>query len=169
MKSKLIIFCVFLCCFILCISTMCVYSKYKKSISIISATKIAEPIFEVIKTTSNEIDVLNNNKYYYEFSVRNFNENNEFSEVKLKYDIEFILSQEDAPIIINLYRINNSTEEKIELDNNKTIQYEYLDFSQKENLYKVEVMYNNNSDILLENNLEIDLNVKSIQEKEENI
>lgn len=148
---------------------MCVYSKYKKSISIISATKIAEPIFEVIKTTSNEIDVLNNNKYYYEFSVRNFNENNEFSEVKLKYDIEFILSQEDAPIIINLYRINNSTEEKIELDNNKTIQYEYLDFSQKENLYKVEVMYNNNSDILLENNLEIDLNVKSIQEKEENI
>lgn len=169
MKNKLIIFCVFLCCFILIFSTMFVYSKYKNSISVESKTDIAEPIFEVIKTSPNEIAVLNNNKYYYEFSIRNFNENDDFSEVKLKYDIEFVLSQENAPVKINLYRINNSTEEKIELDNNKTTQYEYLDFNQTENLYKVEVMYDNTSNILLENNLEIDLNVQSFQEKEENV
>lgn len=170
MKNKFIIFCIFLCSLILIFSiSFTVYSKYKNSLNLLTKTEIAKPIFELVKSDVKEIEVLNNDKYSYEFSVRNFNQKDEVSDVNFKYNIEFVLTQENAPVKINLYRINNSNEEKVELNNNKTIQYENLNFNKNANLYRAEIMYDNSSDVILENNFGISLNIQGIQEKEENI
>lgn len=168
MKNKIKIFCVFLCCLILVLSLVYIgYSKYKDSFKLQTNTQIAKPILEIIRTDLNKINVLNNDKYYYEFSVRNFNDSNEISAVRLKYNIEFVLSQEDAPVVIDLYKINDSNEIKIELENNKTIQYETFDLTKKENMYRAEISYNENLENIMNDNLEIKLNIQTIQVEEE--
>ena len=168
MKNKVKIFCVFLLCIIIS-STFMAYSKYKNSHNIKTSSKIAKPILEIVGVDEMQVDVLNEDKHYYEFSIRNFNQNNDVSDVELKYNIEFICSQENAPLIINLYRINNFEETKIELQKNKTIQYEYLELNKEENFYRAEIMYDNNSNVIMEDNLEIKLNIQSIQVEEESI
>ena len=172
MKNKLKIFCVFLCCIIIIVLVCCgVYSKYKNSINFRTNTGIAEPILEVgIKDSSDKvITVLNNDKHCYEFSVRNFNSENKVSDVELKYNIEFILSQKDAPIDIKLYRIIDNNEKIVDLENFKTVQCEMLNLNKTENLYKVEVMYDKNSNNIMNDNLEIKLNIQGVQEKEGNV
>ncbi len=167
MKNKLLFFCVFLCCVIIFFSVFFVYSKYKNSIAVKTVTKVAEPIFEVVKPEIKEIDFLNRDKYCYEFSIRNFKDNL-ISEVSFKYSIEFMLSQNNAPIIINLYRIDNGEKVKLELKNNRLIE-EYFTAQKEEKIYVAEIMYDNTSKEILEADLNIKLNVKSVQFEEVNV
>ena len=83
--------------------------------------------------------------------------------MELKYNIEFVLTQEDAPVKINLYKINDLNETKIELENNKTVQYECFDLNKTENFYKAEIMYDENSKNIMLDNLEIKLNIQTVQ------
>ena len=172
MKNKIKIFCVFLCCLIfICTAIYIVYSKYRNSLKLKTNTEIAEPILEIIteNVDGKIVDVLNDNKYLYEFQVRNFNDKNEVSEVEFKYNIEFVLSQDNAPVKINLYKSNDLGEEKIELQNNKTIEYEVLSLDKNINSYKAEIVYDKSSSIVMEENLDIKLRIHGVQEKEENI
>lgn len=168
MKNKLLIFCVFLCCAIIVLSIFFVYSKYKKGIAVKTVTQVAEPIFEIVKPEIKEIDFLNRDKYYYEFSIRNFKDNL-ISEVSFKYSIEFILSQNNAPIIINLYRLDNGEKIKLELKNNRLIEEEYFIAQKEEKFYVAEIMYDNTSKEILEADLDIKLNVNSVQFEEVNV
>ncbi len=168
MKNRLLIFCIFLCCVIIFFSVFFVYSKYKNGIAVKTVTKVAEPIFEVVKPEIKEIEFLNNDKYCYEFSIRNFKDNL-ISEVNFKYSIEFMLSQNDAPIIINLYRVDNGEKVKLELKNNRLIEEEYFTAQKEEKFYVAEIMYDNTSKEILEADLDIKLNVKSVQFEEVNV
>lgn len=162
MKNKLRIFCVFLCCLFLISIIICFgYSKYKYVSNSQIQTEVAEPILEIVTeyTDCKNIGVLNNDKLLYEFEIRNFNANNDISDVKIKYKMEFILSQNNAPITIDLYKINESGEEKINLQNNYTIEYEVLSLEKNTNLYRAEIVYDKSSDICMEEDLEISLNV----------
>jgi hypothetical protein len=112
-----------------------------------------------------EIDTLSSNVYSYEFSVQNFESDN-VSENLFKYFITFELSQENAPIIINLYRKENGTEEKIEMENYKTLNPESMSIKEKETVYyRAEFYYDKTSDILMESDFNIFLKVEAIQEE----
>lgn len=159
------IFYVFLCCFIIIFLIFIVYSKYKNSINLETSTNIAEPFFEVVTVDTNKIEFLNNDKYEHEFVIKNYNENT-VSEVAFDYNIKFNLSQEDAPIVLELYRIDGEEKTKIELSNNKTIISESFGLEKEEMRYVVEVIYDKSSNNILESNLNIDLNVECIQKEE---
>ena len=162
MKNKLVIFCVFLCCTIIISSIFLVYSKYRKSTNVNSYTEIAEPIFEVEDSELNTIDFLNNDTYSYEFKIKNFKDD-KVSGINFEYNIEFILSQENAPINLKLYRIDNENKVELELIKNKTMYKEQMGIEKEEKNYIVEIMYDKNSTHILENDLQIELNVEAIQ------
>ena len=165
MKNKITIFCVFLCCIIIISSIFFVYSKYKKSVEVSSFTEIAEPIFKVINFDFNTIDFLNNDKYVYEFKIRNYEEG-KVSAISFEYNIEFLMSQENAPINLKLYRVDGKNITELILEKNKTIQKEKIGTIKEEKNYIVEIMYDKNSFNTLEKNLQIKLNVEAIQQEE---
>ena len=158
-------FCVFLCCNIVFLLIFFVYSKFQNSYNISSSSKIARANLEVLFCEPININSLNDSELIYEFSVRNFNEDVS-SEVALEYSMEFDLSQDDAPINIELFRENG---EKINLVSNKIEEKEILELGKKEKKYIAKFSYNENSENVMEDNLEVVINIKSVQEREENI
>ena len=138
------------------------YSKYNTSFQNDIISSIAKPLINMNFEKEKRIENLNLDKYFYEFSVQNFNEKS-ISEVKFLYNIEFKLSQENAPIILNLYNENR----KISLKNNRTEFPEILNLEEKENKYKLEIYYDQDSNVVLEKDFNVILNIQAVQ-KEEN-
>ena len=138
------------------------YSKYSSLNQVKSSTTVAKPIVVFNGAEKKNINSLNLDKYSYNFSVENFN-GDLISEVDLKYHIVFELSQKNAPVILNLYRKNGDSEEKVEIENNKTKFEEVMKRENTKNDYRVEVSYDTNSKEIMKENLKINILVQAVQ------
>lgn len=147
-------------CFLFGIVLKNTYSKYNQSFQTAVISNIARPLINIKLEKEKIIENLNLDKHFYEFSVQNF-DGESSTEAQFLYNIEFKLSQKNAPIILNLYNEN----EKISLKNNKTEFPEILDLERKENKYKMEIYYDLNSDVTLEKDFNIVINVQAIQKE----
>lgn len=141
------------------------YSKYSKKDEIIAVSGIAKPCLSLITEESLNIETLNSDTFIYEFKVQN-SEDGQVSETAFYYDIEFELSQENAPINIKLYRVDENSEEEILLEENKTKNPEYMGTKLSEICYKALISYDLNSNKILEPNLKINAKIEGIQEEE---
>ena len=141
------------------------YSKYSKSDNTIVSSDVAKPILIFDGESEMNIECLNSNKYSYEFSIKNF-DGNFISDINFRYYIFFELSQENAPILINLYKKSNGIEEKLELKNNKIINLETLDIIKNQNDYRAEILYDTSSKEIMSDNLKIKVLVQAVQEEE---
>ena len=115
MKKSLKFFCVvflFLIVFLIIFSVT--FSKYSNSVETKVSSKIATPVINIKSEDYQNIDVLENNIVSYNFSVKNYD--NFVSDVSFRYILYFEYSQENPPIILNLYKDVNGKEERIELN-----------------------------------------------------
>ena len=113
-----------------------VSAKYNFLENLKGGAQVAKPIFEVKGIEKSKISALNNIGYY-EFCVKNFNEQ-EVSEIGFVYTIE-IISNTDESIKFELYE----NEKQIELQNLKTENL-YIQGNEKiEQKYKLKVIYDN--------------------------
>ena len=122
------------------------FAKYEISRGVFAKSKIAIPVLEVEGHEGAKISAINNSGYY-DFVVKNYNENN-VSDVPLNYTIE-VISNTDESVEFKLYK----EDEEIDLINNKTNQIYIEGIRQKEHIYKLEVNYdktksNSQQDIL---------------------
>lgn len=114
MKKSIKIFCVFLLCiFLIFIILNVTFSKYTSKTETNVKSSIAYPVIYIENTDYQDIDVLGNKSISYNFSVKNYNDNN--SDVSFKYNLLFEYSQENAPILINLYKKDGEGEKQVEL------------------------------------------------------
>lgn len=143
---------------IILLSTHIVYAKYITVDKISGTAGIATPIFIVEGKETTKINEINNIGYY-EFSIKNFDEN-KISETGFSYIIE-IISKTDESIKFELYK----DESKIALDNLKTKNLSICGNEMEEHKYKLKVIYdktkgNSGKDILEE----VQIKVHSEQE-----
>ena len=115
-------------------------------------SKIAVPVLEVQGTEVTKISEINNVGYY-DFIVKNYNEQN-ISDVSQNYTIE-IISNTDEAIEYELY----NGEEKIELDDNKTENIYIKGLEKEEHAYRLKITYDETKTNSEENILE-DVQVK---------
>lgn len=101
-------------------------------------TEIAKPI--VVVENNPAIKITNkDNKGYYDFKVKNYNETGEISQVDIIYYIE-ILSQKEETIQFKLYEETEETKE-IKLEQNRTENMEIEKGQKIEKLYRLEIIY----------------------------
>ena len=111
------------------------YAKYIKTDEVKVTQKIASPILNISEGQYVKLD--NENRVgYYEFEIKNFNENS-ISEIGFFYTIE-IVSNIKEEIQFELY--NN--EKIIELDNLKTEKILIKGNEKNEHKYKLKIVYN---------------------------
>jgi len=97
--------------------------------------QIAEPILLIENDPSIDITA-NNNEGIYNFAIKNYNEQDKITDIKLKYYIE-ILANVDNSVQIDLF--NN--EDKIELNDNKTDYIEVSNDEKEEKQYQIKIKY----------------------------
>ncbi len=101
-------------------------------------SEIAKPI--LIVENNPAIDITNkNNKGYYDFKIKNYNERDEINEIELRYNIE-ILNEENKAIKFKLYK----GEEELPLEKNKTKDMIIKKKEKQEENYKLEITYDKN-------------------------
>lgn len=135
MKKKILII---LLIFFIIIGAICIrttISQYKSKQEIRSTMKIAKPIFKVEGSETTKISALNNIGYY-EFKIKNFDEEN-MSDTGFLYYIE-ILSKTDDAIEFELY---DEQEQLMDLENFKTNQFTMPCNEKLERNYKLKVVY----------------------------
>lgn len=100
-----------------------------------SNTEIAKPILEV--ENNPEITITSTNKKStYDFKVKNYNTNDEITQIDLLYTVE-ILTKTDESISFKLYK----NEKEVPLENNKTQEMLLSKNEKKEDNYKLEILY----------------------------
>lgn len=136
-----------------------VYAKYMDAIILKSNTQIAKPIFIVEGTEISKINSINNVGYY-EFYVKNYDENN-ISEIGFNYVIE-IVTELNESIKFELYK----GDEQIELKDLKTNEI-YIGANEKiEQKYKLKIIYDKNLNSIGKDILqEVQIKVHSEQEE----
>ena len=125
-------------------------------------TKVAKPLLEVENGSSLEINNFNKEGVY-EFKIKNYNEQGEKTDVNLEYYIEVLNEFENTGIEINLFR----NEQKIDINNNKTEKFILSKDEIKEDNYKLEVLYNEDKNINMEDiisQLQIKVHSEQMQE-----
>lgn len=112
--------------------------KQMSNIKINTNSEIAKPI--LIVENNPAIDITNkNNKGYYDFKIKNYNELGEINEIELRYNIE-ILNEENKAIKFKLYK----GEEELLLEKNKTKDMIIKKNEKQEENYKLEITYDKN-------------------------
>ena len=112
--------------------------KQMSNTKINTNSEIAKPI--LIVENNPAIDITNrNNKGYYDFKIKNYNELNEINEIELRYNIE-ILNEENKAITFRLYK----GEEELLLEKNKTKDMIIKKNEKQEENYKLEITYDKN-------------------------
>lgn len=112
--------------------------KQMSNIKINTNSEIAKPI--LIVENNPAIDITNkNNKGYYDFKIKNYNELGEINEIELRYNIE-ILNEENKAIKFKLYK----GEEELLLEKNKTKDMIIKKNEKQEENYKLEIIYDKN-------------------------
>ena len=101
-----------------------------------SNTGIAKPILEV--ENNPEITITTTSKKStYDFKVKNYNTNDEITQIDLLYTVE-ILTKTDESISFKLYK----NEKEVPLENNKSQEMLLTKNEKKEDKYKLEILYN---------------------------
>ena len=112
--------------------------KQMSNTKINTNSEIAKPI--LIVENNPAIDITNkNNKGYYDFKIKNYNELGEINEIELRYNIE-ILNEENKAIKFKLYK----GEEELLLEKNKTKDMIIKKNEKQEENYKLEITYDKN-------------------------
>lgn len=112
--------------------------KQMSNTKINTNSEIAKPI--LIVENNPAIDITNkNNKGYYDFKIKNYNELGEINEIELRYNIE-ILNEENKAITFRLYK----GEEELLLEKNKTKDMIIKKNEKQEENYKLEITYDKN-------------------------
>ena len=112
--------------------------KQMSNIKINTNSEIVKPI--LIVENNPAIDITNkNNKGYYDFKIKNYNELDEINEIELRYNIE-ILNEENKAINFKLYK----GEEELLLEKNKTKDMIIKKNEKQEENYKLEIIYDKN-------------------------
>ena len=109
--------------------------KSMSTTKINSTTGIAKPILEV--ENNPEITITSTNKEStYDFKVKNYNTNEEVTQVDLLYTIE-ILTKTDESITFKLYK----NDEEILLEDNKSQEFLLSKDEKQEDNYKLKILY----------------------------
>lgn len=112
--------------------------KQMSNTKINTNSEIAKPI--LIVENNPAIDITNkNNKGYYDFKIKNYNELGEINEIELRYNIE-ILNEENKAIKFKLYK----GEEELLLEKNTTKDMIIKKNEKQEENYKLEITYDKN-------------------------
>lgn len=132
-KRKILI--IILVLLIAMISTLTVtLAKYRTKEKASNSIEIVNPIFSVEGKETTKISAIQNIGYY-EFSIKNYNEEN-ISKLGFLYTIE-VISETDESIQFELYR----EDEQIELNDLKTNQLYIAGNEKVEQKYKLKVTY----------------------------
>ena len=136
-----------------------IYAKYIDTIILKSETQIAKPIFIVEGTEISKINSINNVGYY-DFYVKNYDENN-ISEIGFYYVIEVVTELNEC-IKFELYK----GDEQIELKDLKTNEM-YIGANEKiEEKYRLKIIYDKNLNSIGKDILqEVQIKVHSEQEE----
>lgn len=149
---------IFIMCFVF------TFSAYKSIKNAKINSKIAKPKVRIVSETVN-VEELDLKKYTNEFSVVNYNENNEVSEIDLEYMLSVGFSKENLPISTKLYRINgDGNESEIELNKDFCVneKFKMKSDNKTEDKYKLEMWFNlQNSQ--MPDDVEVMINLKAIQ------
>lgn len=144
-----------------------VLSKYNFSLDNMFSINAEKPVARMI--INNNLHITNYQKVEpVYFSVCNYNEQENTSNISFEYYITLKLSQKNAPLNYKLYKINGDKEELITIDvsNNsvKTINPVILESSEREHKYKLEVTYDFDSEIKLDEDIAMSflLNVNQV-------
>lgn len=147
---------------ILMFSTQVTYAKYVKSEISSFKSEIVKPILQIDKGNIVQIDE-NNNIGYYEFNIKNFDDE-KISEVEFLYTIEIISNLEEN-VQFELYNEN----QKIELNNLKTENLEINANEKMEQKYLLKIFYNPSNKVEDEGKKEciekIQIKVNLVQQK----
>lgn len=109
--------------------------KEYSSVNMDTTAKIAEPIVVVENNPMIELNGKNQNETY-NFTVKNYKENGETTQIAMQYNIEIITQTEEA-ISFKLYRNGD----EIPLENNKTSNMKLERGKQQEEKYQLEIIY----------------------------
>lgn len=162
-KRKIIIAILLITIVLVILVTQIAMAKYKTAKNLNANLKIANPIFIVEGNESTKISAIQNTGYY-EFMVKNYDEEN-VSETAFLYTIE-VVSKTDESIEFELYKENEDENNKIPLNNMKTNELNIGANEKIEQKYKLKVTYDKNKgpkgkDILEE----VQIKIHSEQEK----
>lgn len=114
------------------------FGKQMSNTKINTNSEIAKPI--LIVENNPAIDITNkNNKGYYDFKIKNYNELEEVNEIELRYNIE-ILNEENKAITFKLYK----GEEELLLEKSKTKDMIIKKNEKQEENYRLEIIYDKN-------------------------
>ena len=136
-KSKILLIIIITLVILLIILSGASLGKAIYNVGIKSQTEVAKPIL-VVEKDSEIIITESNNKGEYRFKVKNYNENNEISQVDLKYYIEILNDNIDKSIQYKLYK----GETEINLTENKTEEMTFSRNLQTEEVYTLKIEYN---------------------------
>lgn len=100
--------------------------------------EIAKPIIQVENGSSIEINN-KNAEGVYEFKVKNYNEQEQTTEVDMEYYIEILNNLENVGIEIKLFK----NDEEIEIKENRTEKFILTKDGKQQDNYKLEIKYNN--------------------------
>lgn len=161
-KKKLIIILIIFLIIILFLTGYSIGKSYSK-INVNGNTEIAEPILEVI--SEGKVNVNNINNYCeYEFTVKNYDVYGNITDIDLEYYIEMQNVIEKDSIDIKV--LKNGKEIKFN-ENNKTDNFYLTKESKQEDDYKIEIMYDKDKNVNMEDIIEtVQIKVHSEQKRE---
>ena len=148
--------------FIIFLNTSIVWAKNNSTISGNINLEIAKPVIEMehLKTDTNSKETTN---YY--FKIKNYNENNEISQITQKYTLKIITNNRETleSVDYNLYQTNEEGEEQhiIDIEDCYTEEIEICGETQAEQYYKLSIQ-NNNENIKIEDEIFIQINSSSV-------
>ena len=134
--------------------------KEMTNIKVNTNTQIAKPIMIVENNPSIDITTIKNTGYY-DFKIKNYNEQNETNKIELKYWIE-IISKYNETISFKIYKDN----EEIPLENNKTGEIQLEKNQKQDQNYRLEIIYDKTKSTSTEEIIQdVQIKVHSEQEK----
>ncbi len=136
--------------------------KGMTNVKVNTTTQIAKPIMIVENNPTIDITTIKNTGYY-DFKVKNYNEENQVNQIELKYWIE-IISKYDETISFKMYKNN----QEIPLLNNKTQEIQLTKNQKEEQDYRLEIIYDKTKSTSTEEIIQ-DVQIKVHSEQNEHI
>ena len=136
--------------------------KGMTNVKVNTTTQIAKPIIIVENNPTIDITTIKNTGYY-DFKVKNYNEENQVNQIELKYWIE-IISKYDETISFKIYKNN----QEIPLLNNKTQEIQLTKNQKEEQNYRLEIIYDKTKSTSTEEIIQ-DVQIKVHSEQNEHI
>lgn len=146
MKTQTILVIIF---FILILFSTKSLGKYFSKINIEVNTDIAKPILKIEGDSELDINKIGE-KNIYEFKVKNYDESNQITEINLEYYIE-IMSETNENIDIKIYK----DDKELNINESKTEKFILTKGEKKEDNYKIEILFKNNSVQEIKQNIDI--------------